>query len=452
MRQLTLFAEGFTPIQKRQGLGLQYVGSKEIIAPNIIQEIYKYQPYAEYAFDLFGGGGAMSFAFVASGLNTVYNELKTDMCLIYDYVIDCIRSPRSNFSIFDRTMLEFCSRSEYKSICERYKAKENLTPQELIKYYIYSFNCLGGTYYKNAFKEPFAEAGHSMVFAPYMQTDYKKAIDVFCGYFGDQLGNDRRVVESIYTDFCENPKICALNYYDRRSYFSKVTISMEALAIAQLLHHFEGFSCEDVKMYPKKDICVLIDKYAPNIAKKDYKNSRRSGLSEPRALKDCLQLDSVQQICRLERIERLQELERLESLQHIDALKRLENVAGVEMKTPLTITNKSYADFDFKRIAEDLKVEPNKIIILCDPPYQSAQDVNDKAYHKSGFDTEAFCKWVEQQTAHGFNVFLCEYQNNKPDLFKEIATWEKAYAWQKLAKVEVKSKAVEKLFLAEAKH
>lgn len=39
MSAQTLF-DAFIPTQKKLGLGLQYVGSKEAIAPKIIQKIY----------------------------------------------------------------------------------------------------------------------------------------------------------------------------------------------------------------------------------------------------------------------------------------------------------------------------------------------------------------------------------------------------------------------------
>ena len=87
---MTLFDCGFKPLQDKLDIGLQYYGSKNKITPWLFSEFYKYQPNAVYFFDLFGGGGSVSFAGVASGLKVTYNELKSDMPRIWQYVLDCI--------------------------------------------------------------------------------------------------------------------------------------------------------------------------------------------------------------------------------------------------------------------------------------------------------------------------------------------------------------------------
>ena len=59
------------------GLGIPYMGSKRKLAPKIVDFILAKNPNAKYVFDLFGGGGAMSFEFLQRPQieRVVYNDL-----------------------------------------------------------------------------------------------------------------------------------------------------------------------------------------------------------------------------------------------------------------------------------------------------------------------------------------------------------------------------------------
>ena len=420
---MSLFNEiaPFTPLSDRLGVGLQYVGSKEIIAPKLVRAIYPHIPNAKYAFDLFGGGGAMSFAFVKSGLITTYNELKSDMCAMYSYVLDCIAKPRNEWGIFDKELYAYCTRAQWNDIRGRYRAKINLKPYEIVQLYTYSFNCGGGcgtSYFKNERKEKFANAGHIMVLAPYLKGDYKSAIGVYSDYFGNELGNDIRIIENFFLEFCENPQYTKLNIYERRHLFGRFVINLEALSIAQLVHKFKGFDLKSFVDYKKRDICTMIDLHNPNLPKKEYKSKKVSGLSEPRELKQCQQL---------ERLEQLQQLEQLKS------------------KLPkLSISNNDYLAFDFAKIAKELNATPEQILIYCDIPYQCSVDINADVYHRK-FDINQFIEWTKKQVTNGFKIFLSELENPAPQVFTEIYSTQKA---RKIGKLDIIN---ERLFLATKK-
>ena len=419
----TLFDCGFTPLQAQLDIGLQYYGSKNKITPFLFQNFYKIQPNAKVLFDLFGGGGSVSFAGLASNLKVFYNELKSDMPIIFQYVVDCIKSPRSEIGIFDKDLYRFCDRAQFFEIRDKYRNKMNLSPLDLIRRYIYSFNCAGGQYLKSEWKTQFAKAGHNMVISPYFSDlDYKAGIRVFLDYMCGELGNDERILEFMLLDFCENPKLRALSIWDRRKLFGKMIISVEALCIAQLLSHFKGFDCKAIANYPKVDICALIDKYAPNLPKKEYQSKKGVGLSECRELQRCQQL---------ERLQRLQQLEQLQ--------RELPN---------LTITNKSYADFDFMQISKEFGLKPCEMLIYCDVPYKSTcvEGYHNSDKNTNGFDYNAFVEWAQKQVALGFNVFLSEFETPCPATFKEIASVKKGI---NLAKGKSdRNFVLEKLFLA----
>lgn len=58
-------------------IGIPYMGSKRKIAKNIVNYILEHNPKCEYVFDLFGGGGAISFEFLKRGNVVHYNELNS---------------------------------------------------------------------------------------------------------------------------------------------------------------------------------------------------------------------------------------------------------------------------------------------------------------------------------------------------------------------------------------
>ena len=424
----TLFDCGFTPLQAQLDIGLQYYGSKNKITPFLFQNFYKIQPNAKVLFDLFGGGGSVSFAGLASNLKVFYNELKSDMPIIFQYVADCIKSPRSEIGIFDKDLYRFCDRAQFFEIRDKYKAKVNLSPLDLIRRYIYSFNCAGNQYLKSEWKTQFAKAGHNMVIYPHFkgEIDYNSEMRVFLDYMCGELGNDERILEFMLLDFCENPKLRALSIWNRRKLFGKMIISVEALCIAQLLSHFKGFDCKGIANYPKVDICALIDRYAPNLPKKEYQSKKGVGLSECRELQRCQQLQQLQQ---LERLQRLEQLER-----------ELPN---------LTITNKSYADFDFMQISKEFGLKPCEMLIYCDLPYKNTcvEGYHNSDKNTNGFDYDAFVEWAQKQVALGFNVFLSEFETPCPATFKEIASVKKGINLNK-GKGQKRNFVLEKLFLA----
>ena len=449
---MSLFNEiaPFTPLSDRLGIGLQYVGSKEIIAPKLVSAIYPHIPNAKYAFDLFGGGGAMSFAFVKSGLITTYNELKSDMCAMYSYVLDCIAKPRNEWGIFDKELYTYCTRAQWNDIRDRYRAKINLKPYEIVQLYTYSFNCGGcrSSYFKSEQKEKFANAGHIMVVAPYLKGDYKSAIGVYSDYFANELGNDIRIIENFFLEFCENPQYTKLNIYERRHLFGRFVINLEALSIAQLVYKFKGFDLKSFVDYKKRDICTMIDLHNPNLPKKEYKSKKVSGLSEPKELKQSQQLQQLQQLERLERLEQLQQLERLqrlEQLERLQQLEQLEQLQRLKRELPkLSISNNDYLAFDFTKIAKELNATPEQILIYCDIPYQCSADINANVYHYK-FDINQFIEWTKKQVTNGFKIFLSELENPAPQVFTEIYSTQKA---RNIGKLDI---ITERLFLATKK-
>ena len=64
------------------------MGSKRRLAPKIIDKIMLDNPNCKYFYDLFGGGGAVSFEAMQRGLNVTYNELNTGVVALLEKIRD----------------------------------------------------------------------------------------------------------------------------------------------------------------------------------------------------------------------------------------------------------------------------------------------------------------------------------------------------------------------------
>ena len=67
---------------KIERLGIPYMGGKRDISKEIVDYILSRNPGVKYIYDLFGGGGAISFEFLQRKKikQVIYNELNTGIC------------------------------------------------------------------------------------------------------------------------------------------------------------------------------------------------------------------------------------------------------------------------------------------------------------------------------------------------------------------------------------
>ena len=70
-------------------LGIPYMGSKRKLASQIVNCILENNPRTKYVYDLFGGGGAMSFEFLQrpSIKKVVYNEFNVSVCNLLRHLV-----------------------------------------------------------------------------------------------------------------------------------------------------------------------------------------------------------------------------------------------------------------------------------------------------------------------------------------------------------------------------
>ena len=95
-------------------LRIPYMGSKRKICNELFQKMLEIKPNAKYFFDLFGGGGSMSFFALQIGLKTHYNEKQKGLVDLINYILDRSKNKQSGkFGIFPDDFYKFITREEF---------------------------------------------------------------------------------------------------------------------------------------------------------------------------------------------------------------------------------------------------------------------------------------------------------------------------------------------------
>lgn len=104
---------GNAGIAKTENLGIPYMGSKRKYADALICKMLELQPHKKYFYDLFGGGGAMSFAALQKGMTVFYNEKQTDLVDFIRFIFERMKQPRGRFGLFPNECYKFVTREEF---------------------------------------------------------------------------------------------------------------------------------------------------------------------------------------------------------------------------------------------------------------------------------------------------------------------------------------------------
>jgi len=116
--QYDLFGDVIIP-EGIKNLRIPYMGSKNKIAIDLLREMLKVKPKAKYFYDLFGGGGSMSFTASQIGLKTHYNELQTSLVNFIDYIFNRIKKGlKGQYGLFPDDFYNFIDREEFMKLKE----------------------------------------------------------------------------------------------------------------------------------------------------------------------------------------------------------------------------------------------------------------------------------------------------------------------------------------------
>ena len=279
------------------------MGSKRGIAERLITEMQNLKPKAKYFIDVFGGGGAMSFTALQMGYKVWYNDYNEKIYKFVKFCVDRVRSgERSEFGMFPREFYDFVDRETFK------KAIQTDTDFGRYCMFIWSFGNKGTTYLFGKNLEEWKKNGHNFIM------------------FRDKASQE--YIEEHYKDSCNKFIGGILNkdtWIERRHEFANIILKIEAIKVAGLKHLYDHLTYDEFRALSNKVIVDDINKYCPDIPKKNYKNHKSK------------------------RLEELKQLQQLQQLQQLDNFK---------------MTNLSYEEMDFSQYKDE------ETIIYCDSPYR----------------------------------------------------------------------------------
>lgn len=266
-------------IVKSDNLGLVYMGSKRTIAKRIVEVIHRIHPNAFAFYDMFGGGGAMSYYAKQCGYDVLYNDLDTN---IYKIIEFCSQGYNENdFVRFG--LYEWLSKEDFKHIKEKAKSGAEISAVEAIKLLVYSFGCNFKAYAYGENREKQIKLAHN-------------AIVNLC--FDSLVELDNLVLSKT------NYKGFFINFFD---YLIKIdTIQQRADAFMKYNRHLDSVINEDIKVFRVRDV----------FNQKVYRGNKSS-----------LRLARLAQLSRLSRLARLSRLSRLSRL-------RLSNKSYLDVDIP----------------------------------------------------------------------------------------------------------------------
>ena len=308
--------------QTKQHYGIPYTGNKQKIAKYIFDNL----PSGERFIDLFGGGGAMTH-YAMLNCTEKYNEFVYND--INPLIVDLFKravNGEFNPSAFKP---KFITKEEYQ--------KTHLSDGYVA--YIWSFGNNNKSYLFGEGIMEFKEKAHNWVVfgdtdsLSYLEEHYKDS------YYWH--------IKHLYQ---------GEDYVLARKMYTNVILKIEAIRVCRLnddwnvYNLFKDYSFNEFLDLSNKELVNAINKYIPDIPKKNYKNTS----------------DKV----RLHKLKQLQQLQRLERLEQLEQLQQLE------------IININYQDF-----------KPQKgDVVYCDIPYDSKT-----VKYENEFDAEAFFEWCKKQ-------------------------------------------------------
>ena len=135
-----------------------YQGSKQGIAEEIFEVIHNREGEKKrYFYDLFGGGGAMSFLAQIKGYEVVYNELNEDIAQFIDFIIN--NKETCEYGSFPREFYNFVDKKTFNKIRDTKK----ITPYKTFVLLTYSFGNSKQNYFCSPDKEKYKREGHNLV-------------------------------------------------------------------------------------------------------------------------------------------------------------------------------------------------------------------------------------------------------------------------------------------------
>ena len=145
-------------LPKSLQLKIPYMGSKRKIAEELMQKMIEIKPKAKYFYDLFAGGGAMSFYALQCGLKVHYNEKQKGIVDLLEYILNRAKNKeKGQYGIFPDDFYNFITREEFFDLVDKDTIKAQFSRM------IYSFGHNQRDYLFGKHIEYQKQLGHNIV-------------------------------------------------------------------------------------------------------------------------------------------------------------------------------------------------------------------------------------------------------------------------------------------------
>jgi hypothetical protein len=302
----------------------------------------------------------MSFMAAQYGLSVVYNEKNSAASSFLEFIFDRIKTgKKSKFGIFPEEWYEFVGREQFFSAIAKNDAFSQFCRA------CYSFGNKGTSYSFGKHIEEYSKQKHNFVL--HKDQNAKKIIK-------ERFDGD-------YSRFLHHVET-GKDWVERRGFFSKTFLKIEALRVANLYQKdfsdfFSDFTPKQFYDYRQVDLIGLINEKIPHIDKKKYKSDRDS-------------LESLKELQRLQQLEQLQQLQQLEQLEQFGTTNSF-----------FSIQNKDFLDVEI-----DTPID--QTIVYLDPPYRGTTQ------YDVGVDYDNLDYYFRNSP---FTCFMSEYNSPHKEVF-----------------------------------
>ena len=341
------------------GLGLSYGGGKRKLSVDIFNALLDDCGIDKpFVYDIFGGGGALTFQAAHSGLEVLYNDLNADL---YVLLSNLKNFAKSGFE--DYFLNNFVDNKDFKTLRASIVALLN----------IYSFGGLLSYYTYNQLDVSIKRNAHNLI----GQNSYNAA-EVISAFYKGKIG-DKGKIYNYFLDLHEYFKDIK-EWKQRQLIYNNTFKKVEALTSLQ---DYSFVNKWDIKRFVETDSKEFIDYINTKF------NLNIKALTE---VKGFLHNAYVKHFTAFELI--------------------------MEMANFSNLDKISFSNLDFKRV--EIKHKPSECVILCDIPYKTVghrlykKNIDDGEW----FDFDGFYEWIRAYARKGYKVYICEYE--MPDDFKCI--------------------------------
>jgi site-specific DNA-adenine methylase len=356
---------GLSAEVEKCGLGLSYGGGKRKLSKPIMEAILNHCGIAKpVVYDLFGGGGALTFQSAFLGLKTIYNDLNPNIHRLLSNIKE-LAKPEYTQMFLDNFIT--------KDVFDAHKHRYDLPPMDIAFLNLYSFGGLMGNYTYNKNDITIKKHGHYFI-----ANVNQNSVDAMHCFYRGRIGQrelKQYGFHNLILEFGEYLRGIE-PYTERERIFTEFFNKIECITCTDTHKHF-------------------YDKF--------------KGDSFFQKFMDFRQVDFAKELNALgfenKRLFDLRGFEKGYITKTFSAWQLILDIANFKNLGLIEWQNKGYDEVEIKH-------SPDECVILFDPPYKS---IGRRLYKKNiddgeFFDYDKFLRYVRELKSRGYKIYICEYE------------------------------------------